>query len=49
VHDELERLRVDLADRDVEPLDLGIGVGHVAEEREGGGAGRDRRERRAAD
>jgi hypothetical protein len=48
VHHERERLRVDLVDQPVKPLDLRVGVGRVAQNAEGELARRQRRERRAA-
>ena len=48
VHHELERLRVHLVDQPVEPLDLGIGVGRIAQHAERELARRHRRKWRAA-
>jgi hypothetical protein len=48
VHHEFQRLGIDLVDQPVEPLDLEVGVGGVAEDAEAKLAGGQRRERRAA-
>jgi hypothetical protein len=48
VHHELERLGVDLVDQCVEPLDLSLGVGRVAQYAEGNLAWRQRGQRRRA-
>jgi hypothetical protein len=47
VHDEGERLGVDLVDQPVEPLDLRFGVRRVAQDAEAELARRQRRQRRA--
>ncbi len=47
VNDESELLRVHFVDQDVEALDLGFGVGRVAEQAEGERARGQRREGRA--
>jgi hypothetical protein len=48
VHHELERLGVDLVDQPVEPLDLELGIGRVAEDAEADLTRGQRRERTAA-